>query len=90
MNHLRKFKSEKDYTDYLTSGDIWLPRVSHITDSNRVDFATFTDDFIQVCNGGVCYINDTDKSSAYIDDDGCLIINSDDVYIDNGQIVYNR
>lgn len=96
--YLRQFKDASAYQKYLDSGDVYLPRVSYIPDDpstpdideTRVYYNRLGEHFIEFANGGQLYFTNTADSSAYIDADGTLVINSPYVSIgENGDIIFN-
>lgn len=96
--YIRAFKDASVYQKYLDSGNVYLPRVSYIPDDpstadideTKVYYNWIGESFIQVANGGQLYFTNTVDSSAYIDADGTLVINSPYVSIgENGDIIFN-
>ncbi len=73
MKYLKKFLNQTAYNNYLSSDDIWLPRVSWVLNKGDthtsqdkhndngpswVDYSRLGTEFIQVANGGIMYFTD--------------------------------
>ena len=87
--HLRKFANYSAYQVYLNSGDIALPRVSHIVNSGEwnkvgdktsddgpcwVDYSRLGVLFAEIANEGTLYLNNCADASAYVQGDTLYIM----------------
>ncbi len=69
-HHIRCFESEADYAEYKSGNDKWLPRVAFVPSSytpieqitlstpGRLVFNALGKHFVEICNGGIMYLND--------------------------------
>lgn len=79
MKHLKRFANQTEYSEYISSDDIWLPRVSYIinggtsavdtdrysdTGPSRVEYSRIGTEFVQVANDGIMYFTDQEYKLA--------------------------
>ncbi len=57
-HHIRVFETEQDFARYDSGDDRWKPLVAYITETDRVVFQRLGEKFIEVLNGGTCYVTD--------------------------------
>lgn len=87
MNHIKKFKTLAEYTEYINdvkSGNVYFENVSYVEENGRVYFKSHPDDFISIGNGGkIVYINNrTDASVNITEEDGLKFNIGEDGLVD--------